>query len=60
MIDDKLMQDAQKATGLRTKKETVELGLKTLIRLEKQAAIKAFRGKLVWEGNLAESRSARR
>jgi len=30
-IDDKLMRDALKATGLKTKKEAVELGLKTLI-----------------------------
>ena len=57
-IDDKLMADALKATGLRTKKETVELGLKTLIRLKKQEGIKRYRGKLEWAGNLDEMRSA--
>ena len=57
-IDDKLMADALKATGLRTKKETVELGLKTLIRLKKEEGIKRYRGKLEWAGNLDEMRSA--
>lgn len=57
-IDDKLMSDALKATGLQTKKEAVELGLKTLIKLKKQEEIKRFRGKLQWSGNLDEMRSA--
>ena len=56
-IDDSLMADALKATGLSTKKEAVELGLKTLIKLNKQAPIRALRGKLKWEGNLEEIRA---
>jgi Arc/MetJ family transcription regulator len=60
VIDDQLMHAALKATGLKTKKEAVELGLKTLVRLNSQAAIKEFRGKLTWDGNLRESRSFRR
>jgi len=56
-IDDNLMADALKATGLNTKKEAVELGLKALIKLNKQASIRALRGKLKWEGNLEEMRS---
>jgi Arc/MetJ family transcription regulator len=60
VIDDGLMRDALKATGLKTKKEAVELGLKTLVKLSRQSAIKNFRGKLAWEGNLRESRSLRR
>jgi Arc/MetJ family transcription regulator len=59
VIDDELMNEALKATGLRTKREAVELGLKTLIRLKKQSAIKGFRGKLSWDGDLAESRATR-
>ncbi len=56
-IDDNLMADALKATGLRTKKEVVELGLKALIKLNKQASIRALRGKLKWEGDLDEMRT---
>jgi Arc/MetJ family transcription regulator len=56
VIDDRLMQDALKATGVKTKREAVELGLKTLIMLNKQSAIKGFRGKLAWKGDLEEMR----
>ena len=56
-IDDDLMADALKATGLKTKKEAVELGLKALIKLNKQASIRALRGKLKWEGSLEEMRA---
>jgi Arc/MetJ family transcription regulator len=60
VIDDRLMREAIKATGLKTKKETVELGLRTLVRLNKQAAIKHYRGKLDWQGELRELRGLRR
>ncbi len=56
-IDDTLMSDALAMTGVRTKKEAVELGLKTLIRLKKQERIKQFKGKLRWEGDLEEMRT---
>jgi len=56
VIDDQLMADALKATGLSTKKETVELGLKLLIKQNKQQAIRTLRGKLKWEGDLDEMR----
>ena len=55
-IDDKLMGDVLKATGLKTKKDAVELGLKTLIRLKKQENIRTMRGKLAWTGELDEMR----
>lgn len=57
VIDDALMRDAMKASGAKTKKEAVELGLRTLVRLKRQAAIRNFRGRLPWEGNLRESRT---
>jgi Arc/MetJ family transcription regulator len=52
VIDDKLMQDALRATGLKTKREAVELGLRTLLRLRQQKQIRRFRGKLDWQGDL--------
>ena len=57
-IDDKLMRDAIKASGLRTKKETVELALQTLLRLKKQEKIKTYRCKLDWSGDLDDMRKA--
>lgn len=57
VIDDKLMNDALKATGLKTKKEAVELGLRTLIRLHQQEKIKSLKGKLKWDGDLDDMRT---
>jgi Arc/MetJ family transcription regulator len=57
VIDDVLMRDALKATGLKTKREAVEMGLRTLLRLRKQEDVRKFRGKLHWEGNLDEMRN---
>ena len=57
VIDDRLMADALKLTGLKTKREAVELGLKTLIRLKKQDNLRLFRGKLSWEGDLDNMRT---
>ena len=51
-IDDKLMKDTLRATGLKTKREAVELGLRTVLRLRRQESIRNFRGKLAWEGDL--------
>ena len=36
VIDDKLMEEALKFTGAKSKKEAVEIGLKTIVRLKKQ------------------------
>lgn len=57
-IDDQLMRDALEATGLTTKKDAVELGLKTLVRLHQQAEIRKHKGKLKWDGDLDDMRSA--
>jgi Arc/MetJ family transcription regulator len=59
VIDDKLMTDALKTTGLSTKKEAVEQGLRLLIQRNKQQAIRKLRGKLRWEGDLDEMRGGK-
>lgn len=59
VIDDQLMEDALRLTGLITKKEAVELGLKTLIRLRKQESIRELRGKILWDGDLDAMRTDR-
>ncbi|AYH44034.1 type II toxin-antitoxin system VapB family antitoxin [Azoarcus sp. DN11] len=57
MIDDKLMNDTLRVTGLKTKREAVELALKTLLRLRQQEEIRRFRGKLDWQGDLDTMRT---
>ncbi len=59
VIDDKLMRDTLRATGLKTKREAVELGLRTLLRLKKQGEIRRLRGKLDWQGDLNAMRADR-
>jgi Arc/MetJ family transcription regulator len=57
IIDDTLMADVLKATGVKSKREAVELGLKVLLMLKQQEGIKAFKGKLKWEGDLEQMRT---
>ncbi|MBC7192424.1 type II toxin-antitoxin system VapB family antitoxin [Marinobacter sp.] len=59
VIDDQLMNEALKASGYETKKEAVEQGLKLLVQKSKQQQIRNLRGKIKWEGDLDEMRSAR-
>jgi Arc/MetJ family transcription regulator len=56
VIDDKLMSVALRTSGLKTKKEVVEEGLKLLVKVKNQSKLKKLRGKLKWEGNLEEMR----
>jgi len=57
VIDDKLMKDALRTTGVKTKREAVELGLRTLIQLGKQEKARQLRGKITWEGDLEAMRT---
>ncbi|MSP97131.1 MAG: type II toxin-antitoxin system VapB family antitoxin [Betaproteobacteria bacterium] len=57
VIDDTLMKEALRFTGARTKREAVELGLRTLVQLSKQAQARQLRGKLAWEGDLEAMRT---
>lgn len=59
VIDDKLMKDTLRATGLKTKREAVEAGLRTLLRLSKQKEIHKLWGKIHWEGDLDAMRTDR-
>jgi len=52
VIDNELMQEVLKLTGLKTKREAVEAGLKTLLRMKQQERLRDYRGKLPWDGDL--------
>ena len=56
VIDDRLMAEALKLTGARTKREAVELGLKTLLKSARQAEVRRLRGKISWRGDLDSMR----
>lgn len=59
VIDDKLMMDALKASGLKTKREVVEKGLELLVRRSQQQEIRKLRGRIKWEGDLDEMRGGK-
>ena len=56
VIDDQLMQKAQRASHLPTKKSTIEAGLRLLVQMDSQAKLRALKGSGIWKGNLNEMR----
>jgi Arc/MetJ family transcription regulator len=58
-IDDRLMRAAMRSSGSKTKKATVEAGLRLLAQINAQTSIRRLRGKIRWEGDLTESRRSR-
>jgi Arc/MetJ family transcription regulator len=58
-IDDRLMRKAMRSSRSRTKRATVEAGLRLLIQTRAQAAIRRLRGKIRWDGDLRKSRLGR-
>jgi Arc/MetJ family transcription regulator len=59
VLDDKLIERAQKLTGIKTKREVVHEALRLLILLNEQAEIRNLRGKLPWDGSLSDQRKSR-
>ena len=59
-IDDRLLSEAMRASGCRTKRATVEEGLRLLARRKAYRAILALRGKVHWEGDSGVLRRTKR
>jgi Arc/MetJ family transcription regulator len=57
VIDDALMAEALKTSGARTKREAVELGLRTLVQIRRQEGLRRLRGRLPWEGDFDAMRT---
>lgn len=51
-IDDGLMARAMRASGLKTKRATVEEALRLLTQMRAQQELLSLRGKLNWTGDL--------
>ena len=56
-IDDDLMRDAQRLTGLKTKRAAIEAGLSMLVRVKRQEGILELAGKVHWDGDFDEMRA---
>jgi Arc/MetJ family transcription regulator len=58
-IDDHLLAEARRLTGVRTKRAAVELALRELVDRRRRLALLELAGKVRWEGDLEESRAGR-
>ncbi len=56
VLDDRLIENCMKATGLRTQKALIDHALRELLRHENQTKILELKGKVKWEGDLNEWR----
>lgn len=59
VIDDELMAEAQRLSGIQTKRQVVEEALRLFIQMYEQSAVRELRGQLSWQGNLDEMREGR-
>jgi Arc/MetJ family transcription regulator len=60
VLDDNLVEDCIKATGIKTRKALIDHALKELLRHENQIKILDLKGNINWEGNLDEWRQDRK
>jgi Arc/MetJ family transcription regulator len=58
-IDDEVMREARRLTGVKTKREAVDLALRELVARHRRLGILELRGRVHWEGDLQESRRGR-
>ncbi len=58
-IDDDVLREAQRLVGTRTKRETVDLALRELVARHRRLGVLDLRGRVHWQGDLAESRRGR-
>jgi Arc/MetJ family transcription regulator len=58
-IDDDLMEEAQRLSGLKTKRAVIDTALRMFVRVKRQTDILSLPGKVRWEGNLDEMREGR-
>ena len=59
VIDDSLIKEGMKCTGIKTKRELVDCALRELIARSKRKEILKLKGKLQWEGDLDAMRTQR-
>jgi Arc/MetJ family transcription regulator len=58
-IDDEVMDEALRLTGVRTKRDAVDLALRELVARHRRLGILDLRGRVHWEGDLNTTRRGR-
>jgi Arc/MetJ family transcription regulator len=60
VMDEKLIKEGMKTTGIKTRRALVDYALRDLLRRESQKRILELKGKVHWEGDLSSMRKGRR
>jgi Arc/MetJ family transcription regulator len=56
VIDDRLIAEAMRLSGARTKRQAVEESLRLMVKLKRQEQVREAHGKLKWTGDLEAMR----
>jgi Arc/MetJ family transcription regulator len=59
VIDDDLVTECQKLTGIKTRRALIDYALHEVRRRGRQKLLLKLKGSVKWEGNLSEWREAR-
>ena len=59
VMDDQRRRDARQASGLPAQRATVEEALRRLVQVKRQTSLRRWRGRIQWDGKLAEMRASR-
>ena len=59
VLDEKLVREGLKTTGMKTRRALVDHALRELVRREKQVGLLGLKGKIGWAGNLGAMRRTR-
>ena len=59
VLNEALVREGLKSTGLKTRRALVDHALKELVRRERQTGLLALKGKVQWEGDLGAMRKTR-
>lgn len=59
VLDEKLVREGLKTTGMKTRRALVDYALRELVRREKQVGLLELKGKVHWTGDIEAMRSTR-
>jgi Arc/MetJ family transcription regulator len=59
VLDEKLVCEGLKTTGLKTQRALIDFALKELVRREKQSDLLKLKGQVHWTGDLSAMRKTR-
>lgn len=59
IVDEDLLNECMRITGIASRRGVVDYALRELLRRERQTGLMKLKGRITWEGNLAEWRASR-